>query len=190
MWKWDVSFPPHIRWIVLAKVSSDYQWKYEFCKDIFSQILEQTQTAEAPSYETILELDRKVREKILPPHLNKFTSPDDDEITPSSYMHGCLLGQFRTIGKWLCLRAILLFLTSFEALVYIHRSFFAQAMLDHPINPLRSPYAPSFLAAYRCASGIIKTSLNYNERFPELCGRLWGIWTHCKLHVSVSSMCN
>lgn len=52
----------------------------------------------------------------------------------------------------------------FLALLYIHRTFFAQAMLDHPANPLRSPYAPSFLAAYRCASGMIKANLNHFER--------------------------
>ncbi|KAF9055205.1 hypothetical protein BDZ89DRAFT_1124982 [Hymenopellis radicata] len=138
-----------------------YQWKYEFCREIFSQILELTLTAEAPSYQLVLDLDRKVRQKTLPPHLNVFLNPDDDQCTPSAYMHGCILGQFRTI-----------------TLLYIHRSFFAQAMLDHPINPLRSPYAPSFLAAYRCASGVIKSSLNYNERFPQLCGRIWSIWTH------------
>ncbi|KAK0230819.1 hypothetical protein IW262DRAFT_1261635 [Armillaria fumosa] len=138
-----------------------YQWKYEFCKEIFSDILELTLTAEAPNYQTILELDRKVREKVLPPHLNVFMNPEDENCSPSAFMHGCLLGQYRTV-----------------TLLYIHRSFFAQAMLDHPINPLRSPYAPSFLAAYRCASGVIKSSLNYYERFPELCCRWWGVWTH------------
>ncbi|PBK72608.1 hypothetical protein ARMSODRAFT_931276 [Armillaria solidipes] len=138
-----------------------YQWKYEFCKEIFSDILELTLTAEAPNYQTILDLDRKVREKVLPPHLNVFMNPEDENCSPSAFMHGCLLGQYRTV-----------------TLLYIHRSFFAQAMLDHPINPLRSPYAPSFLAAYRCASGVIKSSLNYYERFPELCCRWWGVWTH------------
>ncbi|KAG7449259.1 uncharacterized protein BT62DRAFT_1053666 [Guyanagaster necrorhizus] len=138
-----------------------YQWKYEFCKEIFSDILELTLTAEAPNYQTILDLDRKVREKVLPPHLNVFVNPEDENCSPSAFMHGCLLGQYRTV-----------------TLLYIHRSFFAQAMLDHPINPLRSPYAPSFLAAYRCASGVIKSSLNYYDRFPELCCRWWGVWTH------------
>lgn len=63
-------------------------------------------------------------------------------------------------------------------MLYIHRSFFAQALLDHPINPLRSPYAPSFLAAYRCASGIIKLSVQHYSRMPDLYGRWWPFWTH------------
>ncbi|TFK43632.1 fungal-specific transcription factor domain-containing protein [Crucibulum laeve] len=138
-----------------------YQWKYEFTKEIFASVLELTLTAKAPQYQTILDLDRKVREKTLPPHLNVFMSPEDEHCTPSVYMRRCLLGQYRSV-----------------TLLYIHRSFFAQAMLDHPANPLRSPYAPSFLAAYRCASGVIKSSLNHYDRFPDLCGRWWGIWTH------------
>ncbi|KAG6902306.1 hypothetical protein C0995_001916 [Termitomyces sp. Mi166 len=117
-----------------------YQWKYEFTKEIASTVTELTLTAEPPHYQTVLDLDRKVREKTLPPHLNVFMSPEDEHCTPSVYMRGCLLGQYRTV-----------------TLLYIHRSFFAQAMLDHPTNPLRSPYAPSFLAAYRYggASGHI-----------------------------------
>ncbi|TEB30149.1 hypothetical protein FA13DRAFT_1733962 [Coprinellus micaceus] len=138
-----------------------YRWKYEFSRDIFSTVLEQTLSARAPKYEVILELDRKVREKTLPPHLNSFMNLDDQNCTPSVYMRRCLLGQFRTV-----------------TLLYIHRSFFAQAMLDHPANPLRSPYAPSFLAAYRCSSGVIKSCLNHFDRFPDLCSRWWGVWTH------------
>ncbi|KAF8897440.1 fungal-specific transcription factor domain-containing protein [Infundibulicybe gibba] len=140
---------------------SYYQWKYEFARDIFATVTELTLTAETPQYQTVLELDRKVREKVLPSHLNVFMSAEDPHCTPSVYMRGCLLGQYRAV-----------------ALLYIHRSFFAQAMLDHPVNPLRSPYAPSFLAAYRCASGMIKSTLNHYDRFPELCCRWWTIWTH------------
>ncbi|KAF7352874.1 Zn(2)-C6 fungal-type domain-containing protein [Mycena venus] len=140
---------------------SYYEWKYTFTRDVFSIITERTLTAESPTYETVLELDRLVRAKTLPPYLNVFLGREDENCTPSVYMRGCLLGQFRSV-----------------ALLYIHRTFFAQAMLDHPVNPLRSPYAPSFLAAYRCASGMIKANLNHFERFPELCCRWWVVWTH------------
>ncbi|KAJ7276302.1 hypothetical protein B0H12DRAFT_13960 [Mycena haematopus] len=138
-----------------------YEWKYTFTRDVFSVITERTLTAESPTYETVLELDRLVRAKTLPAYLNVFLGREDENCTPSVYMRGCLLGQYRTI-----------------ALLYIHRTFFARAMLDHPVNPLRSPYAPSFLAAYRCASGMIKANLNHFERFPELCCRWCILWNH------------
>ncbi|KAF5369994.1 hypothetical protein D9758_001145 [Tetrapyrgos nigripes] len=140
---------------------SYYQWKYEFCTEILSEVLELTLAAQPPRYETVLDLDRRVREKRVPPHLNVFMNVEDDNCTPANYMRGCMLGQYRAI-----------------TLLFLHRSFFAQAMLDHPVNPLRSPYAPSFLAAYRCASGVIKSCINHFDRFPGLCTRWWGIWTH------------
>jgi len=63
-------------------------------------------------------------------------------------------------------------------MLYIHRSFFVQAMLDYPSNPLRSPFAPSFLAAYRCASVIIKTSAMNYQKYPDLFSRFWTLWSH------------
>ena len=63
-------------------------------------------------------------------------------------------------------------------LLCIHRSFFAQAMIDDPIDPLRSPFAPSFLAAYRCASHILLSIKEQFELLPELCSRFWATWTY------------
>lgn len=64
------------------------------------------------------------------------------------------------------------------AMIYLHRSFFAQAMLDHPTNPLLSPFAPSFLTAYRCASIIIKASAHLFERCAAMAMRLWFLMYH------------
>ncbi|KIJ70190.1 hypothetical protein HYDPIDRAFT_78679 [Hydnomerulius pinastri MD-312] len=139
-----------------------FRWKYSFTRDVFIPVTELTLTATPPSYETILELDRKVREKALPPSLNLYRSSSTDEYsTPTTYVRGRLLFQFRT-----------------STMLYIHRSFFAQAMLDFPSNPLRSPFAPSFLAAYRCASAIIKTTVLNFQKYPELFTRFWTVWSH------------
>lgn len=78
---------------------SDYRWKYEFSRDILSVVLEKTLSAKAPTYETILELDRRVRQKTLPPHLNSFMNLEDENCTPSVYMPRCLLGQYRSVGE-------------------------------------------------------------------------------------------
>ena len=63
-------------------------------------------------------------------------------------------------------------------LLYIHRSFFAQAIIEYPINPLKSPYAPSFLAAYRASATILHTIREHFAVRPELCSRFWQMWTH------------
>ncbi len=61
--------------------------------------------------------------------------------------------------------------------MYIHRSFFAQAMIDDPVNPLRSQYAPSFLATYRSSAHILKCIREEFELLPELSSRSWSGWT-------------
>lgn len=60
-------------------------------------VTELTLTAEPPSYQTVLDLDRKVREKYLPPHLNIYSS-GEEYYTPGVYMRGCLLSQYRSIS--------------------------------------------------------------------------------------------
>lgn len=72
--------------------------------------------------------------------------------------------------------------------MYIHRSFFVQAMLDHPEDPLRSGYAPSFLAAYRSASAVIKAVLYHFERYPDLLLRMWSLWTNGERLESISCL--
>ena len=63
-------------------------------------------------------------------------------------------------------------------LLWIHRSYFAQAIIDCPTNPLRSQYAPSFLATYRASVIVLKTIKNQFQRYPRLCSRFWLIWTY------------
>lgn len=68
---------------------------------------------------------------------------------------------------WLC----------YIVLMYIHRSFFAQAIIEYPVNPLKSPYAPSFLAAYRASSTILKSVREQFNIWPNSCSRFWTMWT-------------
>ena len=56
-------------------------------------------------------------------------------------------------------------------LLYIHKSYFARALIEQPTNPLRSPYATSFLAAARCSSAVIRISSGHITTYPELCMR-------------------
>jgi hypothetical protein len=125
-----------------------------------AEVIDRTLKAQTPSYQTILELDRKVREKRLPPHLDAPFS-EDEAVSPSQYMRRHMFLQMRMI-----------------VLTYIHRSFFARALLDHPANPLCSPYAPSFLSAYRCALVVINNCNRFVNRMPDLCFRSGLLWTH------------
>ncbi|KZP27871.1 hypothetical protein FIBSPDRAFT_948119 [Athelia psychrophila] len=155
----DCEFPTYGEEGYDAQYSS---WKYAFMRDVLGSIVKLTLAAAPPSYKSILELDRKVRDMVLPPALNTSLQSEDTQTYISAGMHmkSCLLSQFRSFS-----------------MLFIHRSFFAQALLDHPENPLRSPYATSFLATYRAASAEIRSTLKNLERYPELFMRNSVLWT-------------
>ncbi|KAF7979218.1 hypothetical protein HWV62_43168 [Athelia sp. TMB] len=137
-------------------------WKYQFIQDVFGSVVKMTLGAAPPDYRKILELDRKVREMVLPPGLQAILSrgeDNDDYTSQGVYLKRYFLSQFRSAG-----------------MLFIHKCFFAQALLDHPDNPLRSVYATSFLAAYRAASAIIRKAASMTAGFPPLLLRWGPIW--------------
>ncbi|KAI0675641.1 fungal-specific transcription factor domain-containing protein [Trametes maxima] len=138
-----------------------WAFKHSFARDIYSGVIEGMLSAKAPSYAQVLEYDRKIRQTTLP-NVRLYLRPDEVNYSnPSVVLKSFFLSHFRSI-----------------TMIHIHRTFFAQALLDHPSNPLSSPYAPSFLAANRCASILLRSFLHHWNRSPEICSRFWGMWTH------------
>lgn len=70
------------------------------------------------------------------------------------------------------------FYISILAMLYLHRSYFAQSILDFPSNPLLSPFAPSFLTVYRSASVIIKAAAHQFDRSSDAATRVWFLLYH------------
>lgn len=64
------------------------------------------------------------------------------------------------------------------AMLYLHRSFFAQALLDHPHKPLSSPFATSVSAAYHSASMILQAGAHMFDRSADLAMRAWFFLYH------------
>ncbi|KAL0072282.1 hypothetical protein AAF712_000044 [Marasmius tenuissimus] len=144
-------------------VDGFWHTKYRFSRDCFMAVIDATLTAKAPSYETVLELDRKVREFQLPIKPNVTIEEDGEDVYRSSSLtlRDFYGGQYRTV-----------------TMLYLHRSFFAHAMLTSPSNPLLSPFAPSFLAAYRAASMLVKAGVQMYDRCPQITGRVWFLMYH------------
>jgi hypothetical protein len=63
-------------------------------------------------------------------------------------------------------------------LLYLHRSFFARAVSDHPKDPLGSPYGTSVIAAYRSAGSLVALMRNLHAQLKEPSERMWFLWTH------------
>ncbi|KAK7052073.1 Zn(2)-C6 fungal-type domain-containing protein [Favolaschia claudopus] len=130
-------------------------WQFRFAAECVAEVTSRTLTAEAPSYSTIMELDRKVREFPVP---SVFDDALPEDVGAS--LQRCVLEHVRE-----------------TVLMYIHRSFFAQAIIEQPMNPLKSTYAPSFLAAYRSSATILKSVREQYAVMPNACGRFWTMWT-------------
>ena len=62
------------------------------------------------------------------------------------------------------------------ALLYVHRRFFARAMLDSAFKPLSSPYASSVLAAYASSITLLKIIREYFAEYEGKALRMWVAW--------------
>jgi hypothetical protein len=133
-----------------------------------------------------MELDRKVREFPVPPDIvavvEEIKAPEEEEepMPLSMSMGRMVMSHCREISSSFTCCSLRCTLTDciVVVLLWIHRSFFAQAIIDCPSNPLRSTYAASFLASYRASVTILKTIKNQFDNYPALCSRFWLIWTY------------
>ncbi|KAJ3500770.1 hypothetical protein NLJ89_g9642 [Agrocybe chaxingu] len=133
-------------------------WKARFGAECVAAVVQGTLTSRAPKYSIILDLDRKVRDMELP-----------------SYAQGPVpqgLGLAQTMSHFMPVNYREL------TLLYIHRCFFAHAISSNPLDPIKSPYAPSFLAGYRSACTILGSVKQQFTLFPAQIARFWVLWTH------------
>ncbi|CCM02639.1 uncharacterized protein FIBRA_04743 [Fibroporia radiculosa] len=73
-------------------------FKLTFFKDIYFPIAEAMLSAKAPSYATVLDLDRRIRQMTLPP-VKLYLRPDDDDYNnPALCMKSYMLSHFRSLS--------------------------------------------------------------------------------------------
>ncbi|KAI5980804.1 fungal-specific transcription factor domain-containing protein [Pisolithus albus] len=145
-------------------------WVFRFASDCVADVAARTLTSEPPSYSTIRELDRKVCNFPVPEAAKEFATaacgpvppkPADKDIDLTESMGRLVMSNAREV-----------------ILLYIHRSYFARAIIENPDNPLDSLYAPSFLAAYQASLTILRTVKAQYDLHPKLTARLWPLWTY------------
>jgi hypothetical protein len=133
-------------------------WSWRFSK-LLHEVLVAAFGAKIPTYSTILELDRKIRDFPIPSHL-QFQSISDTRAEPQ-----VVLQQF-------------LVLTMKESvLLNIHRRYFSQALQDSPSDPLKHRYGPSVMAMYRSAWRLIVTHSSGVDCIPNVAARIPIVWS-------------
>ncbi|KIK92895.1 hypothetical protein PAXRUDRAFT_829537 [Paxillus rubicundulus Ve08.2h10] len=132
-------------------------WYFRYTIECLAPVVEITQAARPSRYDTVLELDRKIREFSIP--RVEGAGPDHAERI-SWQMQSFARSHYREL-----------------TLLFLHRGFFAQALTDFPWDPLRSPFRHSFLTTYQCATVILDATGNQFAEQPVLCARVWRIWS-------------
>ncbi|KAG6867816.1 hypothetical protein C0993_010694 [Termitomyces sp. T159_Od127] len=136
---------------------SYYTWKHRFTSECMNHFHDQAFGAKMPTYATILQLDRKMRAFPVPPVL-QVAGFGSSEPRPGGFPETVMLTLQRHIV--LAIREM--------NLLYLHRSFFARAISDHPKDPLGSPYGTSVIAAYRSAGSLVALMRNLHSQLKEL----------------------
>ncbi|KAF8633249.1 hypothetical protein AX15_001442 [Amanita polypyramis BW_CC] len=142
-----------------------HAWKHRFTSECMNLLHDQAFGAKMPSYATVVQLDRKMRAFPVPPLLQV-----------SCYSHSSPGGNTDT--TMLTLQRHIVLAIREATLLYLHRSFFARAISDHPKDPLGSPFGASVLAAYRSAGALIALMRNLHTQLQEPSERMWFLWTH------------
>ncbi|KAJ7865263.1 hypothetical protein B0H13DRAFT_1637161 [Mycena leptocephala] len=128
-------------------------WGHKATEECLLPIVRATLAVKAPSYDKVLHLDRKIRNFAQPP-----PNPVDERTAVS--MKNFVRSHYRDL-----------------MLLFLHRAYFAQVMIENAADPMKSPYAHSVLAAYQGACNVLDDTLNQFTKKPLLVARVWRIWS-------------
>ncbi|KAG2106993.1 uncharacterized protein F5147DRAFT_746108 [Suillus discolor] len=144
------------------KEMSGHMWSWKFSR-LLHHVMVNAFGAKTPTYGTILELDRKIRDFPVPPHLQP-RCPTSETLTKAA-----ILQQVQTS----------FLLTNKETtLLNIHRRYFTQALEDQPDDLLKHKYGPSVMAMYRSAWRVIESHSHAARKIPQVIERLGLFWSH------------
>ncbi|KAF7369258.1 putative transcriptional regulatory protein C1F7.11c [Mycena venus] len=121
-------------------------WGHQVTSECLMPIVRATLAVQAPSYDQVLQLDRKIRDFGQP-----LANQEDGRRAVSMKKDLMLL--------------------------FLHRAFFAQVMIEHAADPMKSPYWQSVLVAYECARNVLDDTVNQFTKKPQLVARVWRIWS-------------
>ncbi|KAK0457651.1 uncharacterized protein EV420DRAFT_1546715 [Desarmillaria tabescens] len=126
-----------------------HAWKFRYSASCLSISIQHIFTTRAPNYKALLDLDKKIRKFPVAHHLlSPIETSEPGRAWSSNRVHA--LQQYCVV----CERE--------SNLLYIHRSYFAQAIQGQSRNPLQHMYAPSVLATYRSACRLISSLRGLN----------------------------
>ncbi|THH08783.1 hypothetical protein EW145_g2474 [Phellinidium pouzarii] len=146
------------------EIPSVWRWRHRFVKEVVSDVVQKLNSVQALKYSEMLALDQKIRD-FGPRDLYKRFA-------------GVAKSNFHGFGVMPYLYRYMVIVLTDNALMLLHRNFFARAILENPVNPMRSSFAPSFLSAYRSATSMLCVVRGEYDNIAHLMLRVWPIWAH------------
>ncbi|KAH8997120.1 fungal-specific transcription factor domain-containing protein [Lactarius hatsudake] len=144
--------------------SSLRAWMFRFGFEGPAEIVARTLTAAPPRYSVIQELDLKVHQfRVTPETLQVIRGGpgvDPRSVPIPAFMIAFMLSNTQDV-----------------LLMYLHRNFFIQALIENPENPIRGQYGPSFLATVQASKNILRTIEEQLPIQPVIVSRFSSIWT-------------
>ncbi|KAK7063598.1 Zn(2)-C6 fungal-type domain-containing protein [Favolaschia claudopus] len=134
-------------------------WSVKYCV-LMHSIMSSAFACKVPAYNTILDLDRKIRDFHIPVYLRPTCAPENPMPTPYTLM-----------------QRILTLSTKESTLLNLHRAYFAQALQDKPDDLANHRFIPSVMAAYRSAWRLIRGLVIAWRDIPTILSRYGSAWS-------------
>ncbi|KAF9268995.1 hypothetical protein L218DRAFT_1072662 [Marasmius fiardii PR-910] len=163
----DCQFPEDMEPLVKPNGETEmgwHTWKARYAASCLSISVQHIFITKKLPYAALLDLDKKIRMFPVPVHLQAPLGPSDTEHTWSA-----------DPGR--AMQQYCLFCERESNLLYLHRSFFAQALRENTANPLATRYAPSLISTYRIACRLITTLRSLYPAHPEFTQTSWFFWS-------------
>lgn len=160
----ECDFPPDIPEVTDENGTQEigyHTWALKYALFLRSTIMPVALCGKVPTYSTILDLDRRIREYPVPVYLR----PSCASFRSTDPMHF-----FMARGAVLYRKEI--------TLLYLHRGYFAQALQEKPEDPLRHRFGTSVMAAYRSAYRLIIGLRDLFDLIPDPMTRITIPWSY------------
>ncbi|KAF9268994.1 hypothetical protein L218DRAFT_916484 [Marasmius fiardii PR-910] len=163
----DCQFPEDLEPLVKPNGEIEmgwHAWKARYSASCLSISVQHIFITKKLPYTVLLDLDKKIRKFPVPAHLLPPLGPSDTE-------HSWSTDPGRAMQQYcLCCERE-------SNLLYLHRSFFAQALRENSANPLATRYAPSLIATCRSACQLIASLKSLYSAHPEFAQTPWFFWS-------------
>ncbi|KAF9476036.1 hypothetical protein BDN70DRAFT_812955 [Pholiota conissans] len=131
-------------------------WGFKASAECLIPLVRIALAVKPPTYETVMDLDRKIRELALPRADSTQNNTDRTAISMRIFVRS----HYQQL-----------------MLLFLHRAYFAQAITEYSEQPLHSPYGRSVTAAYSSACVVLEDTKAQFSKKPLLCARIWRMWT-------------